>query len=159
MTIIDLWIPGEPATAGSKRHVGNGILVDSSGIKGKAWRSAVQDAALKAKSGGPIEKGVPLALVCMFYRARPKGHYNAKGVLRPKCQDAQPVQRPDALKYARQIEDSLQAVLYQDDSQITIGAQGKAWCDGRPHGPGARVLLGPSKMFETMLVLAEVIDA
>lgn len=143
MDIIDLWIPGEPATAGSKKHIGNGILVDSSGKKGVAWRTAVQAAAQQAHAGPPI-KDAPLAMLCLFYRDRPKGHYGAKGNVKPKFQGAKWTGRPDAIKLVRAIEDALNKVLYHDDSQIVLSVQMKLWCDDTTHGPGARVLIAES---------------
>lgn len=140
MNIIDLWIPGEPATAGSKKHVGNGILVDSSGKKGVAWRTAVQDAARKVHAGPPI-KDTPLAMLAFFYRNRPKGHYGARGNVKPRYKSAKWAGRPDATKLVRAIEDALNKVLYHDDSQIVLSMQMKLWCDDTTHGPGARVLV------------------
>lgn len=157
MNIINLWIPGKPATAGSKKHVGKGVMVDSSGEAGVSWRTAVQDAARKEHHGAPIDKNTPLAMVCVFYRSRPKAHYGSKGVA-PRYRDAEWVTKKDSTKMLRAVEDALSKVLYQDDSQIITAAQAKRWCDGRDHGDGARALIGPPDRFLDMLVIAEVVE-
>lgn len=155
MDIIDLWIPGEPATAGSKKHVGNGILVDSSGKKGVAWRTAVRAAAMQAHSGPPI-KDTPLAMLCLFYRARPKGHYGAKGDVKPRFQAAKWVTRPDACKLTRAAEDALNKLVYHDDSQIVLAVQMKLWCDDTAHGPGARVMIAESNGWHDIDAIEEI---
>ena len=105
---------GQAATAGSKRHVGNGILVDSSGAKGKSWRAAVQDAAKSAFSGDLLR--CPLYLSLVFYTPRPLGHFGAKGV--KASAPRHPAKRPDVLKLARAVEDGLTGVVWHDDAQI-----------------------------------------
>lgn len=160
MNIIDLWIPGEPATAGSKEYkgktkTGRPIIADSSGAKGVSWRTSVQDAARKVHDGPPIPRGTAIAMVCVFYRARPKGHYGAKGV-KPRYQDVQWVTKKDSTKMLRAAEDALSKVLYQDDSQVILAAQAKRWCDGTDHGDGARILVGPPNSFHAMLEQAGI---
>lgn len=109
---------GRPSPAGSKRHVGNGILVDSSGEKGKAWRAVIQDAA-RSKFTGDLLRG-PLRVRFVFYQPRPKCHFGT-GKNRLKLKDGapeHPTGRPDCLKLARAVEDALTGVVWADDSQI-----------------------------------------
>ena len=44
MTPVEFEVVGLPAAQGSKRHVGNGVMVESSKAL-KPWRSAVAEAA------------------------------------------------------------------------------------------------------------------
>lgn len=109
---------GHPSPAGSKRHVGNGILVDSSGEKGKAWRAVVQDAAREAFSG-ELLRG-PLRVEFLFYKPRPKCHFGSgknSGKLKGDALGF-PTGRPDCLKLTRAVEDALTGVVWADDSQI-----------------------------------------
>ena len=63
---------GLPAAQGSKRYVGNGIMVESS-KKLRPWRTDVQLAAERAYSGDVIS--VPVHVNVDFFFARPKSHY------------------------------------------------------------------------------------
>jgi len=112
---ITFTVLGQAATAGSKRHVGNGILVDSSGAKGKSWRAAVQDAAKSVFTGDLLR--CPLYLSLVFYTPRPLGHFKSKGGLKDSAPE-HPAKRPDVLKLARAVEDGLTGVVWHDDAQI-----------------------------------------
>lgn len=109
---------GRPSPAGSKRHVGNGIVVDSSGEKGKAWRAVVQDAAREVFSGDLLRG--PLRVQFVFYKPRPKCHFGSgsKSATLKATAPEYPTGRPDCLKLARAVEDALTGVLWADDSQI-----------------------------------------
>lgn len=109
---------GRPSPAGSKRHVGNGILVDSSGEKGKAWRAVVQDAA-RAEFSGDLLRG-PLRVEFLFYQPRPKCHFGSgsKATTLKPAAPGFPTGRPDCLKLSRAVEDALTGVVWADDAQI-----------------------------------------
>ena len=116
--MIQFIVHGRPSPAGSKRHVGNGILVDSSGEKGKAWRSVVQDSARQVFNGDLLRG--PLRVQFVFYKPRPKGHFGTGSKASTLKADAPeyPTGRPDCLKLARAVEDALTGVVWADDSQI-----------------------------------------
>ena len=69
---IELRVYGIPAPQGSKRHVGNGVMIESS-KKVKPWRQDVKYAALGLYSG-PIFEG-PLRIKIHFIFPRPKSHF------------------------------------------------------------------------------------
>lgn len=74
---------GIPAPQGSKKHVGNGIMKESSD-KVMPWREAVRLAANKSYEGTPIEK--PVSVTAHFLFPRPKSHYRTgkfAGILKP----------------------------------------------------------------------------
>lgn len=71
----------EPAPQGSKRHVGNGRMVEAS-AKVKPWRFAVSQAALA--TGEPMTDSQVSVLITFMFN-RPKAHYNSKGELKPKA--------------------------------------------------------------------------
>ena len=103
---------GTPAPQGSKRHVGNGVMIESS-KKVKPWRQAVEYAALEALPfrarldpiviRGPVDVGI------VFSMHRPK---SAK-----KC--AMPDRKPDIDQLCRSTLDSLvTSGMIEDDARI-----------------------------------------
>ena len=114
---IAFTIHGTPRPAGSKRHVGNGVIIDSSGAKGREWRASIQAAA--REHAGELLRG-PLQVVMNFYQPRPKCHYGSgkNASMLKASAPTHPTGRPDCLKLARQVEDSLTNVLWKDDAQI-----------------------------------------
>ena len=103
-----LFVPGKPAPQGSKRHVGRGILVESSKEVGP-WRERVALAAHQWMAGcPPVAGAVDIGLV--FVLPRPKST--------PKTRTPAATKRPDADKLARAILDALTHVCFEDDSQV-----------------------------------------
>lgn len=129
---ITFRVSGEPKPAGSKKafnHPSTGrlIVTDDSGKPGKAWRKLVREEALRHAPSEPWTGPVLLSLV--FYRERPKSHYGTgrnAAVLKDSA-PLLPVVRPDALKLARAVEDSLTGVIYADDAQVVDGRQIKLY--------------------------------
>jgi crossover junction endodeoxyribonuclease RusA len=104
-----------PAPQGSKRHVGNGRMVESS-PRLKPWREAVRQEALAT---GELSTDQPVYVHLLFRFRRPKGHYSAKGELKasaPACH----ITRPDIDKLARSTLDGITGVLINDDSQVAF---------------------------------------
>ena len=140
-------VNGIPGAQGSKRHVGNGVMVESS-KKVKPWRSDVRDAAEKAAAVhpdwcGPI--GVAVEALVTFRFARPKSHYRT-GRNAHLLRDAAP-RRPstkthgDIDKLLRSTFDALTTSgVITDDALIVDVASRKVWC--KPgEAPGATVVL------------------
>ena len=103
----------EPAPQGSKRHVGNGRMVEAS-AKVKPWRYAVSQAALELKE--PMTDR-PVFIQITFLFNRPKSHYNSKGQLKPVAPLYKST-KPDLDKLVRSTLDALTNVLIKDDSQV-----------------------------------------
>ena len=127
-----------PAPQGSKRHLGNGVMVESS-KNVKPWRYLVQQAAVA--TGQPtITTGVSISVVFLF--VRPKGHYRKDGSLTPKAPRWH-VTRPDGSKLLRGTEDALvDAGLLRDDSLICNCTWMKRYCVGSER-PGALITVVP----------------
>lgn len=87
---------GNPAAQGSKRHVGNGVMVETSKDL-PSWRAAVIEYAQKAYAGPPLDGA--LELIVVFWFPRPK---SAKKGARWKTT------APDLDKLARGVGDALQ---------------------------------------------------
>ena len=103
--------PGLPAPQGSKRHVGRGVLVESS-KKVKPWRSDIEKALKTQKPAGMIPMDGPLFCAVEFWLPRPKGH--------PKTKVTLPTGPPDVDKLGRGALDPLtQNGIIHDDSRIT----------------------------------------
>jgi len=111
---------GLPAPQGSKRHVGNGVMIESS-KRVKPWRAAVEVAAREAIEGEWEPFTGPLALTLTFYLPRPKAHYGTgrnASVLKPDAPKWVSV-RPDIDKLARSTLDALTTSgVWVDDSQV-----------------------------------------
>lgn len=118
---ISITVYGLPAPQGSKRHVGNGVMIESS-KKVKPWRQDVKQAALDAIAGldGWTPLDGPLLASMVFSFARPKGHYRT-GRNAHLLRDSAPVRpsvTPDLSKILRSTEDALTGVVWADDARV-----------------------------------------
>ena len=104
-----------PAPQGSKRHVGNGRMVESS-AKVKPWREAIRQEALKT---GMAVTAEPVYLHLLFRFRRPQGHHNSRGEVKPSA-PTKHITRPDLDKLCRSTLDGLTGVLFKDDSQVAF---------------------------------------
>ena len=109
MTAFAFVAYGQPAPQGSKRHVGRGIMVESSKAV-KPWREAVKAAALDALPTPWTPLAGPLTVRMVFTMPRPKSA--------PKSRVA-PDRIPDLSKLARATEDALTDVgVWEDDARV-----------------------------------------
>ncbi|MFC5996932.1 RusA family crossover junction endodeoxyribonuclease [Pseudonocardia hispaniensis] len=105
--LLDLFVPGRPAPQGSKRHVGNGVLVESSKHVAP-WRTTVAWHAAQAHTAAPLDG--PLTVRIEFVMPRPSGT--------PKRATPPAIKRPDIDKLTRAVLDALSGVVWRDDSQV-----------------------------------------
>lgn len=85
MTSIEFRVFGLPAPQGSKKSLGNGIMIESS-KKVQPWRTDVQQASRLAYHGKPVDE--PVGIEVDFYFPRPKCHYRTgkySGLLKPSA--------------------------------------------------------------------------
>lgn len=111
ITTLKLFVPGRPAPQGSKRHVGRGILIESSKEVGP-WRERVALAAheMMRESKTPmLDRGIAISASIAFTMPRPTSA--PKRVLPA-------VKRPDIDKLGRAILDALTDVVFPDDSAV-----------------------------------------
>jgi len=123
---IRFTVIGVPQPGGSKRHVGNGVIIDAN-RKAKPWKSAVAAFACAAYSG-PLLTGA-LEVSARFYLPRPKGHYGTgrnEGVLKASA-PRDHTKKPDTTKLWRSTEDALKGVLWRDDSQVVMSTLSKQY--------------------------------
>lgn len=112
MTVIDVFIPGKAAPQGSKRHVGRGVLVESS-KEVKPWRESIRWALLGTpapdRAAWPLQG--PVTVVLEFVLPRPKST--------PKRSTPPAVKRPDIDKLQRAVLDAIgSAGVWGDDAQV-----------------------------------------
>ena len=134
---------GEPAPQGSKRHVGHGIMVESS-KKLKPWRDTVTAAAREAHDGAPIVG--PVCVGVAFRFRRPQSHYGTgrnAATLKPSAPES-PCTRatPDVDKLARGVLDALVAAgVLGDDAQVSRLLASKVYVEpGQWTGASVRVM-------------------
>ena len=142
MTRIALYAVGDPAPKGSMKHVGNGVMIESS-KRVKPWRRQVAAAARDVMAGRPLLTG-PVAVTAIVRLPRPKGHYGTgrnAGRLKPSA-PRYPISRAlgDADKHARSLLDGMTGAVYEDDSQVVVVHLYKQYADAT-HPVGARILI------------------
>ena len=121
-------VRGLPAPQGSKRHVGHGIMVESSKAVAP-WREAVRAETQRAMTGAPPMEGA-LMVAAVFSLPRPRSHYgsgkNAR-VVKPSA-PLDPFLRPDLDKLLRAVLDGLtEGGAWLDDSQVVEIDAGKRY--------------------------------
>jgi crossover junction endodeoxyribonuclease RusA len=134
--VITIEVRGLPAPQGSKRHVGHGIMVESSKAVGP-WREAVRAETQRAMrwNGGTLEGPVRLGVI--FGLPRPKGHYGTgRNADQVKLSAPHfPAGRPDLDKLLRALLDGLTAGgAWVDDAQVAIISALKKYGE-----PGCRI--------------------
>ncbi len=117
---------GLPAPQGSKRSLGNGILVESSKAV-KPWRQDVKHAAL-ACLPPDWDTTTPMSLSIVFRFKRPAAHLGKKGVKPSAPQHNTSGRHGDLSKLVRSTEDALTGVAYDDDRQIVTMNLAKRYC-------------------------------
>ncbi len=138
MTRLQFWVPGIPRPQGSKRHVGRGVMVESSKYV-EDWRHAITQAAWTYRLERPTITA-PVAVRLDFYLPRPKYHLKPDGTVRDRYALTRPKAKPDASKLVRAVEDAItDAGLWADDSLVVSLRAEKWYADDT--GPGVEVLI------------------
>lgn len=114
---LNVFIAGEPRPQGSKRHVGNGVMVEASKYV-KDWRADVRQALLN-QHGEPkakFEGEVHLALAFILTRPRTA----------PKKRKLSAAKKPDLDKLIRAVMDAISSAhVWRDDCQVVKLSCGK----------------------------------
>jgi len=147
MTLISFRVDGIPAPQGSKRSLGNGIMIESS-KKVRPWRTDVKEAAKAAYQGPPINQ--PVHITVTFWFARPKSHYRTgrySHLLKPNAPMwATSFTQGDLDKLLRSTFDALSfmsggCIIRDDSLVVSVKATKKYACDRFP--PGASIGVAP----------------
>ena len=143
----EIFIPviGIPAPQGSKRHVGNGIMIENS-KRVKPWRQDVKEAALNHYQGEVIDQAVEIEIIFIF--VRPKSHFGT-GKNSRKLKPSAPVFVTskgigDIDKLQRSTYDALSESsggnVLKDDSLIVQNRNSKRYCVAGEN-PGAKIII------------------
>lgn len=149
-TELRIVVHGVPAPQGSKRHVGNGVMIESS-KKVRPWRQDVKYAALQAIEDGAATFPDGGVLIGVAFRLhRPKSHYRSgrhAHLLRPSA-PARPSTKPDIDKLARSTLDALgEAGVWKDDAQVV-----SLWAAKEYGTPGATIIVRSASVLEEVIV-------
>ena len=129
--MIDITVYGTPGPQGSKRHVGRGVMIESS-KKGKPWREAVKWAFVERYGSvkRPAVRGA-ISVEMIFTLARPKS-----------AKRARPAVKPDLSKLIRSTEDALTDIgAWEDDARVVVLMASKRYAGGEGAllSPGAMI--------------------
>jgi len=128
----EITVTGKPSQQGSKRHVGNGRMVEMSKTL-PAWRKAIIDAARDAQGPGWEALDGALTVGLTVYLARP----------RTTKFPEYPAGAPDLDKMQRAVGDALKlAGTIVDDARIVTWHARKRWAVGCE--PGAVISIETS---------------
>lgn len=134
MSPLHVHIPGVPRPQGSKRHVGHGVMVESSKHL-RPWRAdavAAIQAAMAEQGWDTSAAAVDVTVTWHF--PRPKSHYGTgrnAATVKPSAPELHAV-KPDADKLLRALLDALtEAGAVRDDARIATGTWTKAY-DAQP---------------------------
>lgn len=109
--LIVAFVEGRPAPQGSKKHVGNGVMVEMSTAL-KQWRGDVAKTVRSAAGLRRFPAGTPVHVELEFVTRRP--------VSTPKRWTPPAVKRPDVDKLCRAVLDGISmSKVWADDSQVT----------------------------------------
>jgi len=116
------------APQGSKRHLGNGVMVESS-KRVKPFRADVRKAAESVALPPDWPMAAPMRVGFRFHFARPKSHFKRNGVALSKSapEEATSHGLGDLDKLARSVNDALSGVLFNDDRQVVEMHLAKAY--------------------------------
>lgn len=123
---IQFFCPGTPAQQGSKRYVGNGIMLESNPNL-KSWRAVV---ATACPITTPFTCGI--AIEIEFRYSRPASHFGRRDK-KPYLKGNAPIYKtsaPDCDKLIRAIGDSLKGIAYRDDALIVQITASKLYTNG-----------------------------
>lgn len=139
--ITELWVPGNPATAGSKHAIPNQrkdgslytIMVPANNRQ-KDWQASVAYTARQTYYDPPT--AAPIRLHCLFTFVRPKSHTTKRGAL-SKGAAFHPTGHNvgDLTKLVRCVEDALTGIVWLDDSQVV------EQCNAKYYGLQAGVMV------------------
>ena len=115
--MFSVFVPGDPAPQGSKRHVGGGVLVDSC-KRLPEWRTDVRAAFIGADGQPKAKFEGPIMVHYDFVLPRRKST--------PKRRTPPATKKPDWEKLSRAIGDAItSAGVWPDDSHVVFATVSK----------------------------------
>jgi len=136
---------GIAAPQGSKRHVGKGVMLESSD-RVRPWRQDVRFAALEERPPN-WDMATSMRLDLVFWFPRPASHYGTRNGISYLKANApiEPVSARigDIDKLQRAVFDALTGVAYLDDRQVVEVEARKAYLMGPDAAPYAHITIAP----------------
>jgi crossover junction endodeoxyribonuclease RusA len=126
-------IPGKPASQGSKRWIGKRMIEETN--RSRPYRALVTDRAILAAEQSAWERieDMPVAVIILIMKRRPKHHYIAGNPARPLRGNVPLTAAPgvpDVDKAARLILDALtDAGMWRDDRLVSDLTVRRRWAD------------------------------
>jgi crossover junction endodeoxyribonuclease RusA len=144
--IYSFTVFGTAAPQGSKRHLGNGVMVESSN-RLRPWRNDVRCAAIDNKpTAWDLASSMQVNLI--FWFPRPASHYGSKNGMSYLKANApvEPVSARvgDIDKLSRAVLDALTGVAYLDDRQVVNLQARKAYLMGLNAAPYTHITIEPT---------------
>lgn len=118
MKRIEFRVHGTPKPQGSKRHVGNGVMIESAGEALRSWREDVKQAALRERLQLDEPLSGSIEVHATFWLARPRSHFRSgrNAHLLREAAPSYPWRRPDLDKLLRSTLDAISSAdLWLDD--------------------------------------------
>jgi crossover junction endodeoxyribonuclease RusA len=144
--IFSFTVFGTAAPQGSKRHMGKGVMLESS-TRLRPWRNDVRCAAIDSK---PLDWDLakPMDATLIFWFPRPANHYGTKNgisYLKPNA-PVEPLSARvgDIDKLSRAVLDALTGVAYLDDRQVVHLEARKAYLMGLNAAPYTHITIEPA---------------
>ncbi len=128
--MLTFFVPGIPKTKGSTRSFYNPkakkIVTMGACKQEKSWEGIV---SFYAGQAGVALSEHPIQIWLSFRFARPKCHFNKKGLKLDAPEKPTGRKIGDIDKLERAILDSLTGIAYYDDSQVWAVSKSKQWID------------------------------
>ncbi len=140
--VIEFFVPGSPASAGSKTVVttkDNRHFVRPASKFTKPWMNTVRYFAREAYRDLLLTG--PIKLTLTFVLVRPKSHYGTgrnANKLKPSAL-VYPTVMPDLTKVIRAVEDALTGIIWRDDKQVVAFGDSTGKRYGQPGGVKIRI--------------------
>ena len=153
MSVIEIFVPGQAAPAGSKRGFYikkiNKVIMTTASKKQKPWQESVRW-AFKQQYDRMVPPRGPLRLVIKFSELRLDSHYgtgrNAGKLKQSAPQYPHKTRTGDLTKLIRAVEDALEGLAFVNDKQIVDTHATKVY------GDTCGALVRIEKMEERLLI-------
>ena len=142
--MIDFWVPGDPAPAGSKTGFSpkgsTRVIIRDACERTKPWQSWVKECAVKAYQGPLLTEAMKLQMI--FTMPRPLSHYRSGKRANPLKPTAPlyHTNAPDVTKLIRAVEDACTSVVWADDAQV-VRTEGWKFYETWEHPRGVLVVI------------------
>jgi Holliday junction resolvase RusA-like endonuclease len=118
---------GVPKAQGRPKFARRGKFVTAYDPKDSAQYKNNVAAQIVAQNPVLIPQGVPVKLSLLFILPRPKYHYSANGVLKPRFESTRHVTKPDSDNLEKAVKDAMTGIVWHDDSQVDITTKEKKY--------------------------------